>query len=140
MEWSGDRVTWYFKSDGENKWSPYSTFVAPKIDNPFFNIGVFDEIGPLAPLPNPPSGNANFLQFGLAETAASKNQTGDKPALTFLSPEYRSSQDGNMHLMTNMERVMGGNSHWKALWKWGGSATSTNSSIAMLDTISSCNI
>jgi len=40
MEWDGDDITsnWYYKTDGN--WSKYSSFVSPKIENPYYNLGV----------------------------------------------------------------------------------------------------
>jgi hypothetical protein len=96
-------------------WHDYSSFTVPKIENPFFNIGIFDKIGPFATFSNPPSGNAYFYQAGVSSNTNQIYKHNQE--IKFLCPSYYSSNGTNQCMSTKL--ISDGNSHWKVLWKWG---------------------
>lgn len=117
MEWDGRTVGWYYKSGGN--WSKYSSFVPPKIENPYFNLGVIWVGNPFS---NPGSSRAYFYQAGVS--VSDKVQYGQ---ITFECPSYRDKQ-GAKHC-PQLAAVNGGNSQWKVLWKWG--APNENARVAV---------
>jgi hypothetical protein len=108
MEWDGRTVDWYYKTTGN--WSKYSSFVPPKIENPYFNLGVI-WVG--SPTTNPDLQNAYFYQAGVS--------TPDKEVrygqITFECPSYYDTQGAKRCIPATP--IIRGNSHWKVLWKWG---------------------
>jgi len=108
MEWHGRTVDWYYKTSGD--WSKYSSFVPPKIENPYFNLGVIWVGSPTA---NPDLQNAYFYQTGVS-TPGKEVRYGK---ITFECPSYYDKQ--GLKQCIPIAAVIGGNSHWKVLWKWG---------------------
>ncbi len=108
MEWHHRTVEWYYKT-GDN-WSKYSSFVPPKIENPFFDLGVIWVGSPTA---NPDLQNAYFYQAGVS----TPNKQVQYGKITFECPSYYDKQ-GTKHCIPATP-IIGGNSHWKVLWKWG---------------------
>jgi hypothetical protein len=108
MGWVDRTVEWYYKS-GDN-WSKYSSFVPPEIELPFFDLGVIWVGSPTA---NPDLQNAYFYQAGVS-TPRKGVQYGQ---ITFECPSYYDMQ-GIKHCVP-ATAIIGGNSHWKVLWKWG---------------------
>jgi hypothetical protein len=108
MEWDDRTVEWYYKT-GDN-WSNYSSFVPPEIELPFFDLGVI-WVGSLTA--NPDLQNAYFYQAGVS-TPNKQIQYGQ---ITFECPSYYDIQ-GTKHCI-RATPIIGGNSHWKVLWKWG---------------------
>ena len=108
MEWDGRTVEWYYKT-GDN-WSRYSSFIPPKIENPYFNLGVIWVGSPTA---NPDLQNAYFYQAGVS-TATKDTQYGQ---ITFECPSYYDREGAKQCIPP--APIIGGNSHWKVLWKWG---------------------
>ena len=115
MAWPDDggrTVHWYYRMNDARNWTEFSTFAAPKIENPYFNLGV-DYVGDYAH--NFPVGNANFFQVGLAMQNNGAFPPGT--AITFECPAYYDK--GQKHCFPGMEVIHAGNSHWKVLWQWG---------------------
>ena len=108
MEWEGRTVNWSYKTGGN--WSKYSSFVPPKIENPYFNLGVIWVGSPTA---NPDLQHAYFYQAGVSVS----NKEVQYGQITFECPSYYDKQ-GAKHC-SQLTAVEGGNSHWKVLWKWG---------------------
>ncbi|MGI0048651.1 MAG: hypothetical protein ACREAW_03840 [Nitrososphaera sp.] len=108
MEWNGRTVDWYFKTSGN--WSKYSSFVPPKIENPYFNLGVI-WVG--NPNTNPVLQNAYFYQAGVSVS----NKEAQYGQITFECPSYYDKQGSKQCIPANA--IVGGSSHWKVLWKWG---------------------
>jgi len=108
MEWDGRTVNWYYKAGGN--WSKYSSFEPPKIENPYFNLGVI-WVG--NPFTNTGSSEAYFYQAGVSTSseAASFGQ------VAFHCPAYYDRQGEKQCVPA--AAVDGGSSHWKVLWKWG---------------------
>jgi hypothetical protein len=104
-EWRDKTVDWYYNIDGE--WRRYSSFSAPGIENPYFNLGVI-WVG--SPFTNGESKNAYFYQAGVSTNHATAR-------ITFDCPAYYDSQ-GTKHC-ASLEQVKGSDSHWKVMWKWG---------------------
>jgi hypothetical protein len=109
MEWDGRIVNWYYKASGNN-WSNYSSFEPPKIENPYFNLGVI-WVG--NPFTNTGSSEAYFYQAGVSTS----NQAANYGQVTFHCPAYYDIQ-GEKHCVT-AAAIDGGSSYWKVLWKWG---------------------
>lgn len=109
---------WYYKTAADDRWSVFSSFQLPDIENPYFNIGDFKDISPLAVLFNPPSGVAHFYQFGIASSNKAALDYG-KASISFSCPAYYTIDDNQRHCISEVEPVKDGGSHWKALWKWG---------------------
>lgn len=111
MEWqqNGRTVLWYYRL-ADTDWSIYSRFASPGIENPYFNLGAISVGNPLS---NPDSGNAYFFQAGVSkpETSVARGTIGF-PCLAYFDA------DGVKNCV-DLEPVVRGNSHWKALWKWG---------------------
>jgi hypothetical protein len=108
MEWDGRTVDWYYKT-GSN-WSIYSSFVPPKIENPYFNLGVIWVGSPTA---NPDLQNAYFYQVGVS-TPTREARYGQ---IEFECLSYYDRQGTKQCIPA--APIIGGNSHWKVLWKWG---------------------
>jgi hypothetical protein len=108
MEWNGRTVDWYFKTSGN--WSKYSSFVPPKIENPYFNLGVI-WVG--NPNTNPVLQNAYFYQAGVSVS----NKEAQYGQITFECPAYYDKQGAKQCVPATA--IVGGSSHWKVLWKWG---------------------
>jgi len=108
MEWDGRTVNWYYKTGGN--WSKYSSFVPPKIENPYFNLGVIWVGNPFS---NPDSSKAYFYQAGVSAS----NKEAQYGQITFECPSYYDKQ-GAKHC-PELTAIKGGNSQWKVLWKWG---------------------
>ena len=109
MEWNGRTVDWYYKTSGGN-WSKFSSFVPPKIENPYFNLGII-WVG--SPTTNPGLENAYFYQAGVS-TPSKHVRFGQ---ITFECPSFYDRQ--NVKHCIPASPIIGGNSHWKVLWKWG---------------------
>ena len=112
MEWQPDgrTVKWYYgKSAAE--WIEYSRFISPEIENPYFNLGVIPVGNPFT---NPDTGNAFFFQVGVSEPGSASSALG---SIGFHCPSYY-DKDG-IKQCVKLEPIGRGNSHWKALWKWG---------------------
>jgi hypothetical protein len=114
MEWQQDdrAVSWYYKTQDGN-WTRYSSFAAPTIENPYFNLGVIWVGNPLS---NPNTGKAFFYQTGVSVPAPA-DSFGNK-TITFECPAYYDSK-GVRECAGEMFPIENGNSHWKVLWKWG---------------------
>jgi len=108
MQWENRTVNWYYKTGGN--WSEYSSFVPPEIENPYFNLGVIWVGSPTA---NPDLQQAYFYQVGVS-TSSKEGQYGE---ITFECPSYYDKR-GEKHC-PQIAAIVGGNSHWKVLWKWG---------------------
>ena len=110
MEWQPDgrTVKWYYSTDGE--WNEYTDFVSPEIGNPYFNLGVIPVGNPIS---NADTGNAFFYQAGVS-VPEQDSATG---TIAMRCPAYYDSK-GVRHCV-DLEPIARGNSHWKALWKWG---------------------
>jgi hypothetical protein len=110
MEWQPDErtVKWYYGV--ENVWEEYSAFLSPEIGNPYFNLGVIPVGNPIS---NADTGNAFFYQAGIA-VPFENSATG---TITMSCPAYFDTK-GVRHCV-ELEPIVRGNSHWKALWKWG---------------------
>jgi hypothetical protein len=111
--WEDREASWYYRTS-ETDWSKYSTFIAPQIENPYFNIGFLGESWAFGNFPNPPLGRVYFYQFGLS--TAYKILDKDS-SVSFTCPAYY--LEGTRHCVRNMGAVEEGASHWKVLWKWG---------------------
>ncbi len=129
MEWeqASKEVNWYFRIESGN-WSKYSSFKAPIIENPYFNLGV---IWAGMPITNPDAGNAFFFQAGVSVP----DESSIKRTVTFDCPAYYDDK-GDKHC-AKMSPINSGNSHWKVLWKWGvqneGGEVSTKGSQITVD-------
>ena len=110
MEWQPDgrTVKWYYGTD--SNWKEYSKFVSPEIGNPYFNLGVIPVGNPIS---NADTGNAFFYQAGVS-VPEQNSATG---TIAMRCPAYFDSK-GSRHCV-DLEPIARGNSHWKALWKWG---------------------
>jgi len=111
--WEDREASWYYRTS-ETDWSRYSTFMAPQIENPNFNIGILGESWAFGSFPNPPLGRVYFYQFGLS--TAYKILDKDS-SISFTCPAYY--LEGIRHCVRDMGVVEEGASHWKVLWKWG---------------------
>src|ERR1051326_7297150 len=115
MSWTGSNdkiVHWYYSPNGSQDWIEYSSFTAPRIENPYFNLGVA-YVGNFAA--NFPSGNANFFQVG---AAGQQNNAGSQNGkMAFQCPAYY--KDATKHCFPSMQTIDDGDSHWKVLWQWG---------------------
>ncbi|MGI0028290.1 MAG: hypothetical protein ACREAQ_01080 [Nitrososphaera sp.] len=111
MEWEqvSKGVNWYYRIESGN-WSKYSSFTAPIIENPYFNLGV---IWAGIPITNPDTGNAFFFQAGVSVP----NESSVSRVVTFVCPAYY--DDKGVKHCAEMSPINSGNSHWKVLWKWG---------------------
>ena len=111
MEWQKDdrTVIWFYRTEGSD-WQEFSRFRAPRIENPYFNLGVIEMGNPVA---NPDWGSAQFYQVG-ASLPRGYSPGGQ---VSFYCPAYYDAA-GKKHC-AEFEPVSAGNSHWKVLWKWG---------------------
>jgi hypothetical protein len=112
MDWQPDgrTVKWYYaKSPGE--WTEYSRFISPEIGNPYFNLGVISVENPFT---NPDTGNAFFFQVGVSVPLSTQSAFG---SIGFQCPGYY--DELGIKQCVDLEPIVRGNSHWKALWKWG---------------------
>ena len=112
MEWQKDgrTVKWFYRIPG-GEWDEYSLFVAPVIENPYFNLGVIPVGNPFA---NPESSNAFFYQVGISRPGEASSTSG---SIAFHCPAYY-DREGSKKCV-QLEPIARGNSHWKVLWKWG---------------------
>jgi hypothetical protein len=115
IEWAEDarRVDWYYRDLTSINWSKFSSFEPPKIENPYFNVGVI-WVGNF--FTNWPSGNANFYQIGIA-TLDEHALNDDGLKVVFECPAvYR---NGIKNCISDIDLIEDGDSHWKVLWQWG---------------------
>jgi hypothetical protein len=112
MEWQPDsRTVKWFYAKPSAEWVEYSSFVSPEIGNPYFNLGVIPVGNPFT---NPDTGNAFFFQVGVSAARGTPNAFG---SIAFHCPGHY-DKDGAKQCV-ELEPIVRGNSHWKALWKWG---------------------
>ncbi|AIF83076.1 hypothetical protein NTE_01002 [Candidatus Nitrososphaera evergladensis SR1] len=135
MEWARDgrTVNWYYRTVDSDSWIKYSSFTAPEIENPYFNLGVIS-INGFFPADNPLVtslwGNVNFFQAGIATTSSSSDSTafaGGK--IVFECPAFYDNNDGMKHCFPNMAAVPASESEWKVLWGWGVDRPATSTHI-----------
>src|SRR5262249_10068612 len=86
MAWpddGGKTVHWYYRLNDFVNWTEFSSFSSPRIENPYFNLGVatVDDFAH-----NFPSGKANFFQVGLATQKNMLLPTGN--GIAVLCPAY----------------------------------------------------
>jgi hypothetical protein len=117
MDRSERIARWYYKTSLESQWQVFSSFALPKIGNPYFNVGDFNDIGPFAALSNSPSGLAHFLQFGISSSNSYLLDTA-KAAISFSCPAYYTSNN-ERRCISEVAPLPGADPHWKVLWKWG---------------------
>lgn len=136
MEWAKDgrTVNWYYRISDNQGWTKYSSFTAPAIENPYFNLGV-SSINDFIPTNNRFINSlyedVNFFQVGIATTTSPSDDpssvfTGGK--IVFECPAYYDTNNngGKKHCFSNMAAVSGSDSYWKVLWGWGGSRPATS--------------
>lgn len=129
MAWAKDSrtVDWYYRiTDSNDGWIKYSTFTAPAIENPFFNVGAIT-INSLFSTENvlikSLFGNVNFFQVGMAASSSSSDGSSafSDGKIDFKCAAYydNNSDGGGKQCFTGMFKVPAGESEWKVLWGWG---------------------
>lgn len=118
MEWQvdGRTVKWYHGVPA-GAWKEYSQFVSPKIENPYFNLGVIPVGNPFT---NPDTGNEFFFQVGISRPIDAAAGSG---SIGFHCPAYYDIEGAKR--CVDLEPIVRANSHWKALLKWGIQDTRT---------------
>lgn len=132
MEWETDgrTVDWYYQSidaDDNDGWIQYSSFTAPGIENPYFNLGrisINNFLSTDNSFATSVWGNVNFFQVGIA-TSSSDSSAFTGGRIIFECPAYYDIV-GAKHCFPSLAAVPASESEWKVLWGWGGDRPATS--------------
>jgi hypothetical protein len=102
-------VDWFYQINGSTGWTEFSSFISPKIQNHYFDAGVF-YVG----TGNHPSGDAFFYQFGVSSAYEIKNSAWH--VLIYCPWLVVNNTD---QCLTSTRFVQGRYSYWKVLYTFG---------------------
>lgn len=115
MNWNTSAVPsvdWFYKINGSASWTEFSSFIVPKIQNHYFDAGVFDVGG----TGNFPFHDAFFYQFGVSSGQEIKNSTW---RVEMQCPWL--VENGTAQCLSAAAFIQGIYSYWKVLYTFGDS-------------------